>query len=301
MPDHILMIDDALPIHRIVASCLGGDEVEVHSAVDGATGLAAADRLRPTVILLDVDLPDVDGFEVCRRLKATAATREIPVIFLTSEGDGGRRQAGLDLGAIGYVTKPFRVDELSARVRASIRDERQRDRAAGTDRVTGLWTRDRVDDHLAAAAPGRAGRPDPAGSGSACVVANVDGLRLVNARHGPAVGDEVMRAVAGAVRRAVGATCGGEAAVCWAGGGTVGTVLPGDRRAGRRVAERVRDALGQGPAGGLDVSCGYGVADTVVAGGATLVGRAERALAHAKRAGAGHISVARLRGRPAHA
>ena len=293
MPDRVLMIDDALPLHRIVASCLGGDEVEVHSAVDGATGLAVADRLRPAVILLDVDLPDVDGFEVCRRLKATAATCEIPVIFLTAAADDGRRQAGLDLGAIGYVTKPFGVDDLSAQVRASIRDRRRRDRAAGTDRVTGLWTREHLDDHLAGAGP--------VATGSACVVANVDGLRLVNARHGPAVGDEVLRAVANAVR----AACKGEPAVCWAGGGTVGTVLPGDRRAGRRVAERVGDALGRGPvhgpAGGLVVSCSYGVADTVVAGGPTLVGRAERALAHAKRAGAGHVAVARLRGRAAHA
>ena len=268
------MIDDALPLHRLVAARLG--DVELHSAVDGATGLAIAARLRPTLILLDVDLPDMDGFEVCRRLKAAAGTADIPVIFLTAEGTA--RQAALDLGAVAYVTKPFRTDDLCARIRDSIETRMAADRAADVDGVTGLWTRPRLDCHLA-------GLAGPA----ACVVVDVDGLRLLNARHGPALGDQLLRAVGGVVLEA----CRAERGVCWAGGGKFGVVLPGSRRDGRRLAGQLAAAIAELRVGGAGVSCGFGVADTHVAGDGTLVGRAAAALADAKRRGMNCVSVAR--------
>ncbi len=274
MCQRVLMIDDSVPLHRLVAARLAGQDVELHSASDGSTGLAMAADLRPAVILLDVDLPDVDGFEVCRRLGASVETADIPVIFLTAEG--GRRQAGLDLGAAGYVTKPFRTGELSDRVAATIRDRLARQASAGLDGVTGLWTRAAVARHLA----------DRAAEPAACVVADVDGLRLVNARHGSPVGDAVLRAVGGAFA----GHCRG---VCGAGGGRFAAVLPGDRRAGRALAEAVRDALAATPIAEVRITCGFGVADTAVAAGPRLLGRAESALAHAKRAGPGHVAVAR--------
>ncbi len=289
MATRVLMIDDSLPLHRIVQARLAGDDVELHSAADGATGLAVAGHLRPALVLLDLDLPDVDGFEVCRRLKADRATADIPILFLTAAGGPDRRRAGLDLGAVGYVTKPFRADELSAQVRASIAAGGRSAGAAGVDPVTGLWTWPRVEAHLAAwtAQHGTV----------SCLVADVDGLRLVNARFGAAAGDEVLRAVAAAVRR----QCGPDAA-CGAAGGRFVAAVAGDRRAGRAVAERARDAVGggvvTGPWGGVGVTCGFGVADTVVAPAAQVVARARAALAHAKRAGPGRVSVARVARRP---
>ncbi len=288
MPKRVLMIDDSLPLHRIVESRLRGDDVELHSAVDGETGLTVAGHLRPSVILLDVDLPDIDGFEVCRRLKANEATADIPVIFLTADGGSVNRQVGMDLGAFAFVAKPFRSDELSARVNASIRARWQNEQAAGVDAVTGLWTRSHLEHHLKAAG-------DRAEGPTSCIVADVDGMRLINARHGSVFGDEVLRSVGQVFL----AECRTKRAVCSAGGGKFGIILPGaDRRAARRFAEHLSDAIANRPVAGLahdrSVTCSFGIADTVVADDAKLVGRAEAALARAKRAGPGHISVARL-------
>ena len=284
MPTRVLMIDDAVPLHRIVECRLRAGDVELHTALDGASGLAAAEQLRPGVILMDVDLPDLDGFEVCRRLKANGATAEIPVLFLTAEGGGTNRQAGLDLGAVGYLTKPFRHEELCAAVRGAIGARAQAGHDAGVDGVTGLWTRQRLERHLAA------GRPGP----TACVVADVDGLRLINAQHGEAFGDAVLRAVG---HRFVGQRRT-ERVVVAAGGGRFVIVLPdADRRAARRFAGRLGEALRREPIRVLGheaaVSCSFGVADTAVADPGGLVGRAEGALARAKRNGAGRTCVAR--------
>jgi len=292
MSRRVLLIDDSLPLHQIVRSHLVGLDVDVHSALDGTTGLAAAARLRPSAILLDLDLPDVGGLEVCRRLQQSPETSMIPVIFLTAEGSPSEREAGLGLGAVAYVIKPFKVDELAGCVLAAIRARLDAEQAAGLDEVTGLWTRARLDRHLA-------GLPVATGSAGglmACIVADVNGLRLVNARHGHAAGDRVLRAV-GQVFQAHRPT---ERDACWAGGGRFGLLLADlDRRAAGRLAERVRVAVRDMPIpdGGDDapVRCSFGVADTRVAATAsTLVGRAEGALARAKQNGLARICIARL-------
>ena len=93
----------------------------------GAAGLAAVKRQRPDLILLDVSMPDIDGFEVCRQLKGEEATRNIPVIFLTSDADSESIVRGMELGAVDYVTKPFNASELMARVRTHTELKRSRD------------------------------------------------------------------------------------------------------------------------------------------------------------------------------
>jgi diguanylate cyclase (GGDEF)-like protein len=292
MPKRVLMIDDALPLHRIVESRLRGDDIELHSAVDGTTGLEIAAHLRPNVILLDVDLPDLDGFEVCRRLKANGATADIPVIFLTAEGGTANRQHGLDLGAFAFVTKPFRSDELTAAVTASIRSRWQTEQDAGVDAITGLWTRAHLKRHLAdntAAAKGGSIGP------TSCIIADVDDMRLINARHGTTAGDEVLRSVGQLFVN----ECRNQQAVCSAGGGKFAIVLSGvDRLGARRFAERLRDAVRAHPVhakgGAIEVTCSFGVADTVVADDSRLIGRAEAALVRAKRGGSARVSVARL-------
>jgi diguanylate cyclase (GGDEF)-like protein len=291
MSRRVLLIDDSLPLHQILRSHLGGLDVDLHSALDGTTGLAAAARLRPSAILLDLDLPDLGGFEVCRQLQQSPETSMIPVIFLTAAGGPSEREAGLGLGAVAFLTKPFKVDELSARVLSAIRARWDAEQAAGLDEVTGLWTRARLDRHLA----GLPAVTGPGGEPMACVVADVNGLRLVNARHGHAVGDRVLRAV-GQVFQAH-RPSGRDA--CWAGGGRFGLLLGDlDRRAAGRLAERIRVAVRDAPIpDGVDdarVTCSFGVADTRVAARSTLVGRAEGALARAKQNGLARICVARI-------
>jgi DNA-binding response OmpR family regulator len=121
MTQRVLIVDDTKNIHALVKARLAGEPVELQSAFSGAEGLAQAGTLLPDLILLDVDMPDMDGFETCRRLKAQPATMNIPVVFLTGAGSTDEKIRGLELGAVDYVTKPFEPAELRAIVRAPLR------------------------------------------------------------------------------------------------------------------------------------------------------------------------------------
>ncbi len=117
----IVLIDDDALIHSLVRAHLAGEPVEVLSARDGTSGLELAERELPDLVLLDVDMPAPDGFEVCRRLREDPITMNLPVIFLTAAGSTAQKVSGLELGAADYITKPFAPDELVARVRAALR------------------------------------------------------------------------------------------------------------------------------------------------------------------------------------
>lgn len=104
----ILMVEDDPDIRRVAVMALkfkGGFQVVV--AADGIEGLAQAAAEKPDVILLDSMMPNMDGPETCKRLKADPALRDIPVIFLTAKSQKKEIEAGLELGAIGYLVKPF--------------------------------------------------------------------------------------------------------------------------------------------------------------------------------------------------
>lgn len=118
---HVLVIDDSPDIPRLVTALLRADGVIVQSAPDGESGLAAVAEIQPDLILLDIDMPGLDGFEVCRRLKIDPKLFEIPVIFCTGLNTPEERRRGLELGATDYVTKPFDRAELRARVRSALR------------------------------------------------------------------------------------------------------------------------------------------------------------------------------------
>src|SRR5262245_50548466 len=103
----ILIVDDT-PTNVAVISGLLRDSFRTKVATSGAKALAiAAGAEKPDLILLDVMMPDIDGFEVCRRLKANADTREIPIIFLTAKTDAVAEVRGFELGAVDYIHKPF--------------------------------------------------------------------------------------------------------------------------------------------------------------------------------------------------
>jgi DNA-binding response OmpR family regulator len=118
MLKRILIIDDSLPLHKLVGFHLESCGLQLESAYDGESGVAAAAQLLPELILLDVDMPGIDGLETCRRLKANAETSEIPVIFMTAKVNTDARLKALQLGALDYVSKPFDPRELRAKVTA---------------------------------------------------------------------------------------------------------------------------------------------------------------------------------------
>jgi two-component system KDP operon response regulator KdpE len=114
----VLVVDDEPSIVRALRINLTARKYEVSVATDGASGLAAAARDRPDVMILDLGLPDMDGTEVIRGVRGWSST---PIIVLSVWGQEGQKVAALDAGADDYVTKPFGMDELLARLRAAVR------------------------------------------------------------------------------------------------------------------------------------------------------------------------------------
>ena len=117
----VLVIDDQENIIEFIKLGLKYEGFLVESAADGPLGLAAAQRLNPELIILDVMLPGMDGLEVCRNLRLNPTTKDIPILMLTAKDDVRDRIAGLDNGADDYLTKPFSFEELVARIRAILR------------------------------------------------------------------------------------------------------------------------------------------------------------------------------------
>lgn len=117
----ILVIEDDDAIREVVRYTLENNGFTVLAAADGKTGLTLALRERPSLILLDLMLPEMDGLDVCRNLKRDESAREIPVVMLTAKGEESDIVLGLELGAIDYITKPFSGKVLVARIRAHLR------------------------------------------------------------------------------------------------------------------------------------------------------------------------------------
>jgi len=115
--ERILAVDDSATVLEMIKSVLVAEGYEVLTAADGAEGLDVARAERPDLILLDVMMPALDGYEACRRLKADAATAEIPVIMLTAKTQAAEQKAGHEAGAVGYINKPFTPKDLVAQVR----------------------------------------------------------------------------------------------------------------------------------------------------------------------------------------
>jgi two-component system, OmpR family, response regulator len=130
-PDaRLLVVDDEPGIRDLLATSLRFAGFEVHTAADGQEALRQAEAVRPDLVVLDVMLPDLDGFAVTRRLRERG--RDTPVLFLTAKDDIADRVAGLTVGGDDYVTKPFSLEEVVARIRAVLRRT-----GAGADPDTG--------------------------------------------------------------------------------------------------------------------------------------------------------------------
>src|SRR5262249_10528877 len=114
----ILLVDDEVPIQRAVAPLLRSRGYEVDVAATGEDALAAARTHPPDLIVLDLGLPDIEGVEVCRRMRAESP---VPIVVLSARAAEADKVAALDLGADDYVTKPFGPEELLARIRVALR------------------------------------------------------------------------------------------------------------------------------------------------------------------------------------
>ncbi len=127
----LLVIDDTAENLQVVSAILRQAAYAVNVARSGAQGLEIARRTRPELVLLDLVMPEMDGFATCRAFKADAALGGIPIIFLTASHETGDVVRGLDLGAVDYVTKPFHAAELLSRVQTHLQLRAAREKLAG--------------------------------------------------------------------------------------------------------------------------------------------------------------------------
>lgn len=112
----ILIVDDTLDNLRLLSAMLSRQGYEVRSVIDGTTALMGIEAQPPDLILLDINMPQMNGYEVCQRLKANPARRSIPVIFITALNEAIDKVKAFEIGGSDYVTKPFQVEEVLARI-----------------------------------------------------------------------------------------------------------------------------------------------------------------------------------------
>lgn len=126
----MLIVDDETPIRLVCRVNLSNAGFETLELADGREALAAARTERPDLIVLDIMLPGLDGWQVAQQLAADPATSEIPIVFISARSEKADQQRGYDLGGVGYITKPFDPAELSSTVEATLERIRRGEREA---------------------------------------------------------------------------------------------------------------------------------------------------------------------------
>jgi DNA-binding response OmpR family regulator len=194
----ILIVEDDLDIADMLNAYFRVQGYRVVTVNWGEDGVRASQTQSPDVVILDIRLPDVDGFEVARRLRSDRKTREIPIIFLTEKRERADKLRGLELQADDYVTKPFDIQELRLRVRNALQRARQ---GTLTNPVTGLPEGSMVDEAIEAALD----RPD-----AWMVIASLKNLNRFREVYGFVASDDLLRAVSLIIRDAVRDLCAPE-------------------------------------------------------------------------------------------
>jgi diguanylate cyclase (GGDEF)-like protein len=231
-PVSVLLVDDSETQRAVIARRLQKGGFEVAIAVDGLDCLRVLGELRPDIVLLDVVMPGIDGWETLDRIRQTNG---VPVIMLTARAEEIDRVRGLRAGADDYIGKPFQQDELEARIEAVMR----RADLGRRDALTGLSNRRTFDEHLDSmlAQEVKTGQP------FALVIFDIDHFKSINDTQGHPEGDRVLQDVARIAARQLRA---GEQ-IFRIGGEEFGIVIPGDGKTGVLVAERVRTAVQDEP------------------------------------------------------
>lgn len=196
----ILIIDDSPEVIRFLSMLLN-DQANINFATRGEEGLALARKLQPDLILLDVALPDIDGFEICRRLKADTDTNGIPVLFVTAGSDVASEVMGLEIGAVDFIAKPLNPPIVRARIRTqlALRAQQQQLQAmVNKDGLTGIFNRRYLDAQLTTEVARHRRQRLP----MAVALIDVDHFKRYNDSLGHQRGDECLQAVARALEAA---------------------------------------------------------------------------------------------------
>ena len=287
MPARILVVDDSELNVKLLVEWLEHASYVVSTAANGFEALAKIEAEAPDVVLLDVMMPGLDGFEICRRIKADPALAPIPVVMVTALEDVDDLVNGFEAGADDYLTKPFNGTELLARVRLQLRRKQHYEQSL-LDPLTSAFNRRYFDTHAArlAARCGTAGRP------IGILMVDVDHLKRINDTYGHAAGDRVLKEVVDRIMSALRPSD----LVARMGGDEFAIVIPDtDLNGTLQIAERLRARIADAPDEGVAVTVSIGAAASDPEEKEELqvmLKRADAALYEAKRAGGNGVSAA---------
>lgn len=236
MKSKILLVDDNITVIKIVAYFLEIEGFEVFPISDSSSALLMAREIMPDVILLDIVMPEPDGFKVCKLLKEDRDLKEIPVIILTAETDSRDLKAAMETGAMDYIRKPVDRTELTARVNSACRIKQYEDRLkemAQRDSLTGLYNHGALIGQFGKEYDKQAQN----GGNIAFIMVDVDFFKKVNDTYGHMVGDRILKEISCILSWSVDAS----ATVSRYGGEEFGIIMPGmaSRPVGR-LCEEIR-------------------------------------------------------------
>jgi diguanylate cyclase (GGDEF)-like protein len=282
---NVLLVEDNEDKRQLLKFALETAGYNVRTAGDGVDGLQAVESHQPDLIVTDVTMPRMDGYEMVRRIRANPSTRFIPVIIQTAlRGETQDVRLGAEVGALGYITDPTDLDLLLARARTLLDFKNYLDsceEAAFTDHLTGLANRRRFERQLEreVARTRRFGRP------FCLLMLDIDHFKRVNDTHGHDAGDDVLRRLANALQ----AGTRGIDMAARIGGEEFAVLLTETEFAqGIEVAERLRVAVRETDlpvVGGVTVSVGLAEYNAATRDARELFSAADSALYKAKRAG----------------
>ena len=203
----VLVAEDSLVVRAVLRQHLEGHGYSVAEADDGIAALRVCRELRPDIVLLDIEMPGLNGHEVLSALKADPDLADVPVVFLTGRTDTEDIVEGLRLGAHDYLKKPFEASELIARVSAAVRVKTLQDElrirnleldlASRTDALTGMYNRRHLEERLHEVSSGALRH----GTTIGVLMLDIDHFKRVNDTVGHAGGDTVLREFAARLRR----------------------------------------------------------------------------------------------------
>lgn len=241
MNGRILIVDDAMENIQILNQALQ-DEHEVLFAMNGAKALDLAYNQRPDVILLDAVMPEMDGYAICAALRASPATRDIPIIFVTALNQPEDETRALDSGAADFISKPVNAAVVRARVRTQLTVKRQSDvlrELSLTDGLTGVSNRRCFDETM----QNEWRRCARAQTPLALIMVDIDHFKHYNDAYGHQAGDACLLQVSGAMRRAAGRP---QDLVARYGGEEFAILLPAEDQQGAEVvARKLLDEVGR--------------------------------------------------------
>ncbi|MES2257058.1 MAG: diguanylate cyclase [Pseudomonadota bacterium] len=196
----ILVIDDSPEIIRLLTLLLA-ERADISFATSGVRGIEVARRIQPELVLLDVSLPDIDGFEVCKRLKSYPETANTPILFVTAGDSEDAEVAALEAGAVDFIAKPLRPAIVKARVNTHLALRLQHlllQEMADLDGLTGIFNRRFFDRQLEKEVARQRRRQ----AVLSVALLDVDHFKLFNDALGHQAGDDCLKAVAGALNAA---------------------------------------------------------------------------------------------------